>query len=169
MLCAIRLDHRSVITCASIGSTVISMRCLYCGKPLPKRKALTGGGEFCSDVHRHNYQEEYNKLALLKIAGFPVGQPQEPSMDSPVVQPQPGVPKRIPEKRLRRVDWALESVALLGMAQGRRAEFLGDIEERSFSMPPVAAKIMRRRAMVSLLVLRLFELARRARQATGRS
>ena len=43
------------------------MRCLYCGKPLPLLKKLTGGGEFCSDAHRHKYQEEYNKLALSRL------------------------------------------------------------------------------------------------------
>ncbi|MGD1093764.1 MAG: hypothetical protein ABSB35_17465 [Bryobacteraceae bacterium] len=43
------------------------MRCLYCGKELALLKRLTGGGEFCSDAHRHQYQEEYNQLALNRL------------------------------------------------------------------------------------------------------
>ena len=43
------------------------MRCLYCGKELALLKRLTGGGEFCSDAHKHSYQEEYNRLALSRL------------------------------------------------------------------------------------------------------
>jgi hypothetical protein len=43
------------------------MRCLYCGKELALLKRWTGGGEFCSDAHRQQYQEEYNKLALNRL------------------------------------------------------------------------------------------------------
>ena len=43
------------------------MRCLYCGKQLALLKRLTGGGEFCSDAHKHSYQEEYNRLALSRL------------------------------------------------------------------------------------------------------
>jgi hypothetical protein len=43
------------------------MRCLYCGKELALLKRLTGGGEFCSDVHKQSYQEEYNRLALSRL------------------------------------------------------------------------------------------------------
>ena len=43
------------------------MRCLYCGKELALLKRWTGGGEFCSDVHRQRYQEEYNQLALNRL------------------------------------------------------------------------------------------------------
>src|SRR5947199_9211610 len=43
------------------------MRCLYCGKELALLKRLRGGGEFCSDVHRQQYQEEYNQLALDRL------------------------------------------------------------------------------------------------------
>src|ERR1700677_3567851 len=43
------------------------MRCLYCGKELALLKRLTGGEEFCSDAHRHQYQEQYNRLALNRL------------------------------------------------------------------------------------------------------
>jgi hypothetical protein len=40
---------------------------LYCGKELALLKRLRGGGEFCSDAHRQQYQEEYNQLALNRL------------------------------------------------------------------------------------------------------
>lgn len=43
------------------------MRCLYCGNELALFKKLTRGGEFCSEAHRHRYQEEYNRLALSRL------------------------------------------------------------------------------------------------------
>lgn len=43
------------------------MRCLYCGKELALLKRWTSGGEFCSDSHRQQYQEEYNQLALNRL------------------------------------------------------------------------------------------------------
>src|SRR5580692_8618932 len=43
------------------------MRCLYCGKELALLKRWTGGGGFCSDAHRQQYQEEYNQLALNRL------------------------------------------------------------------------------------------------------
>ena len=43
------------------------MRCLYCGKELALLKRLTGGGEFCSDTHKHSYQEEYDRLGLSRL------------------------------------------------------------------------------------------------------
>ena len=43
------------------------MRCLYCGKQLALFRRLTGGGEFCSEAHKHSYHEEYNKLALSRL------------------------------------------------------------------------------------------------------
>ena len=42
------------------------MRCLYCGKELALFKRLRGG-EFCSDVHRQQYQDEYTQLALNRL------------------------------------------------------------------------------------------------------
>src|SRR5437016_3181449 len=54
------------------------MRCLYCGKELALLKRLRGGGEFCSDAHRQQYQEEYNQLALTRLLqANPQGQPPE--------------------------------------------------------------------------------------------
>ncbi len=43
------------------------MRCLHCGKHLPLLRKLTGGGEFCSDAHRDEYHEQYNRLAVSRL------------------------------------------------------------------------------------------------------
>jgi hypothetical protein len=43
------------------------MRCLHCGKELALLKRLTGGGDFCSDAHKHLYQEEYNRIGLNRL------------------------------------------------------------------------------------------------------
>src|SRR5260370_7956450 len=42
------------------------MRCLPCGKALPLLKRLSGG-EFCSEAHRREYQQEYSELALTRL------------------------------------------------------------------------------------------------------
>lgn len=42
------------------------MQCLFCGKELPLFKRLTGG-EFCSDTHRQQYQQEFSQLALNRL------------------------------------------------------------------------------------------------------
>lgn len=52
------------------------MRCLQCGKALPLLKRWAGG-EFCSDAHRKEYQQEYTNLALRRLqqAVAPTGPP----------------------------------------------------------------------------------------------
>ncbi len=55
------------------------MRCLYCGKELALLKRWTSGGEFCSDAHRQQYQEEYNQLALNRL------------LQAKPIEPKPGV------------------------------------------------------------------------------
>ena len=47
------------------------MRCLYCGEPLSLLRKLTGKAEFCSEAHREAYQEEFNSLALQRLASQP--------------------------------------------------------------------------------------------------
>lgn len=47
------------------------MRCLYCGEPLSLLRKLTGKAEFCSDAHREAYQDEFNSLALERLAAQP--------------------------------------------------------------------------------------------------
>ena len=47
------------------------MRCLYCGEPLSLLRKLTGKAEFCSEAHRVAYQEEFNSLALQRLASQP--------------------------------------------------------------------------------------------------
>jgi hypothetical protein len=60
------------------------MRCLYCGKELALLKRWTGGGEFCSDVHRQRYQEEYNQLALNRLLqAKPPAKPEKPQVEEP--------------------------------------------------------------------------------------
>jgi hypothetical protein len=58
------------------------MRCLYCGKELALLKRWTSGGEFCSDAHRHSYQEEYNKLALNRLLQAKAAQSQAPASNA---------------------------------------------------------------------------------------
>jgi hypothetical protein len=56
------------------------MRCLYCGKGLALLKRWTGGGEFCSEAHRQQYQEEYNQLALNRLLqAKPASEPEAPA------------------------------------------------------------------------------------------
>src|ERR1022692_4026772 len=49
-----------------MADQTICMRCLHCGKVLPLLKRLSGG-EFCSDAHRRDYQQEYSQLALNRL------------------------------------------------------------------------------------------------------
>ena len=63
------------------------MRCLYCGKELALLKRWTGGGEFCSDVHRQRYQEEYNQLALNRLLqAKPPAKPEKTAPEKPVAE-----------------------------------------------------------------------------------
>ena len=43
------------------------MQCLFCGKELALLKRLRGGGEFCSEAHRKEYQDQYEQLALARL------------------------------------------------------------------------------------------------------
>ncbi len=43
------------------------MRCLFCGKELALLHRLRGGGEFCSEAHRKEYQEQYEQLGLARL------------------------------------------------------------------------------------------------------
>jgi hypothetical protein len=63
------------------------MRCLYCGKELALLKRLRGGGEFCSDAHKHSYQEEYNRLGLSRLL-----QARSRADESKGAQKQPDAP-----------------------------------------------------------------------------
>src|SRR5882672_7333382 len=59
------------------------MRCLHCGKDLPLLKRLSGG-EFCSDAHRRDYQQEFSDLALTRLLqARPSAQPTEPPTAAP--------------------------------------------------------------------------------------
>src|SRR5271154_5159736 len=66
------------------------MRCLYCGKELALLKRWTGGGEFCSDAHRQQYQEEYNQLALNRLLqAKPQAEVKPPGSKAPSSAPAP--------------------------------------------------------------------------------
>ncbi|HEY2844043.1 MAG TPA: hypothetical protein VGJ09_10345, partial [Bryobacteraceae bacterium] len=55
------------------------MRCLFCGKELALLKRLRGGGEFCSEAHRKEYQDQYEQLALARlIQAKPPAEPSAP-------------------------------------------------------------------------------------------
>src|SRR5437879_4538506 len=74
------------------------MRCLYCGKELALLKRWTGGGEFCSDAHRQQYQEEYNQLALNRLLQAKPQQPTEPERKPPpekIEDPKPVAAKPV--------------------------------------------------------------------------
>jgi hypothetical protein len=78
------------------------MRCLYCGKELALLKRWTGSGEFCSDVHRQRYQEEYNQLALNRLLqAKPPAKPDKPAPEAPPVKPVAAaeIPKAEPVKK----------------------------------------------------------------------
>jgi hypothetical protein len=66
------------------------MRCLYCGKELALLKRWTGGGEFCSDAHRQQYQDEYNQLALNRLLqAKPPSEEKSPGTPAPAAnQPE---------------------------------------------------------------------------------
>jgi len=81
------------------------MRCLYCGKELALLKRWTGGGEFCSDAHRQQYQEEYSQLALNRLlqakpeAAKPLSRPEPAPAPLPVARenaPAPAVASKAP-------------------------------------------------------------------------
>lgn len=59
------------------------MRCLYCGRELALLKRWTGGGEFCSDTHRQQYQDEYNQLALNRLLQ---AKPPLPAKPAPIAE-----------------------------------------------------------------------------------
>ena len=71
------------------------MRCLYCGKELALLKRWTGGGEFCSDAHRQQYQDEYNQLALNRLLQ---AKPQEPKPGVRPADSKPAEPKPVETK-----------------------------------------------------------------------
>ncbi len=66
------------------------MRCLYCGEPLSLLRKLTGKAEFCSEAHREAYQDEFNSLALQRLAS----QPKQSARREPV---RPSEPPRVPD------------------------------------------------------------------------
>lgn len=77
------------------------MRCLYCGKQLALLKRLTGGGEFCSDAHKHSYQEEYNRLALSRLLQAQ-SKPGEIKTHASVPAPVEGLGQPLPPGASRR-------------------------------------------------------------------
>jgi hypothetical protein len=83
------------------------MRCLYCGKELALLKRWTSGGEFCSDAHRQQYQDEYNQLALNRLLQAkpanvekkPAAESKPPAVSEEVESKRPGNPPATPAPR----------------------------------------------------------------------
>src|ERR1700683_5505393 len=110
------------------------MRCLYCGKELALLKRWTSGGEFCSDAHRQQYQEEYNQLALNRLLqakpreaksdgetkgaskttesapAKPVAQPGHAEIAAPAKTAEPATVARMAEPEPRSVSKSVERV-----------------------------------------------------------
>lgn len=91
------------------------MRCLYCGKELALLKRWTGGGEFCSDAHRQQYQDEYNQLALNRLlqAKPPAETPKEAAPKPAVSAPSPAVSEPARQEAEREPDYGGVTVAAL--------------------------------------------------------
>ena len=96
------------------------MKCLYCGEPLALTllKRFTGGGEFCSDACKTNYQVEFTQLAVGRLqqarqvrrpgAAFalPNGLPETPA-GSPVAVEEPPLPLPAAEPEIRaKANWS---------------------------------------------------------------
>lgn len=65
------------------------MQCLFCGKELALLKRLRGGGEFCSEAHRKEYQDQYEQLALARLMqAKPPAEPLSPGV--PLARPSGG-------------------------------------------------------------------------------
>ncbi|MBZ5672755.1 MAG: hypothetical protein LAP61_00775 [Acidobacteriia bacterium] len=70
------------------------MQCLFCGKELALLKRLRGGGEFCSEAHRKEYQEQYEQLALARLLqAKPPAEPASP-VRAPLNAPDPRLESR---------------------------------------------------------------------------
>ncbi len=69
------------------------MRCLFCGKELALLKRLRGGGEFCSEAHRKEYQEQYEQLALARLLQAKPADAANQSLLHPVSAPELPVPQ----------------------------------------------------------------------------
>lgn len=68
------------------------MQCLFCGKELALLKRLRGGGEFCSEAHRKEYQDQYEQLALARLMqAKPPVEPPPPDAPPPRPSANPAV------------------------------------------------------------------------------
>ena len=86
------------------------MRCLYCGKELALLKRLTKGGEFCSDAHKHSYQEEYNRLGLSRL--LQARSRADESKVAPKSAPGPAVPVAVAERSVEEIAPEIEEVVV---------------------------------------------------------
>lgn len=105
------------------------MRCLYCGKELALLKRLTGGGDFCSEVHKQSYQEEYNRLALSRLLQAQKKKQQQSSENAapPALETTVAVQERISNDSSNQTEEA-PAVALVPAASGSHAEPVPPIE-----------------------------------------
>jgi hypothetical protein len=112
------------------------MRCLYCGKELALLKRWTGGGEFCSEGHRQQYQEEYNQLALNRLL-----QAKPPILTAEETAPPPApasvAPQAAPSRgAAARADKQLPAAPLDAIAAAKAPARMED--PRRGAPPPIA-------------------------------
>jgi hypothetical protein len=113
------------------------MRCLYCGKELALLKRLTKGGEFCSDAHKHSYQEEYNRLGLSRLL-----QARSRADESKVAQKPPvgpAAPVAVAERSGEEIAPEVEEVVAQVQEVAMQTEEVA-VQEVAPPPPPVASR-----------------------------
>jgi hypothetical protein len=115
------------------------MRCLYCGKELALLKRLRGGGEFCSDAHRQQYQEEYNQLALNRLLQAKPAT-EESAPETPQAAPPAASSKVVEESN--RLD-ASRRAGTLGLLDPEPMPAAVHASERRVAEPVIAAPVAR--------------------------
>ncbi|MGH7866170.1 MAG: hypothetical protein ACREP9_00735, partial [Candidatus Dormibacteraceae bacterium] len=98
------------------------MQCLFCGKELALLKRLRGGGEFCSEAHRKEYQEQYEQLALARLlqakppaeppssARVPLDRPSPELTNAPDPRLESSYERDSPYEDVQAPDWAERQV-----------------------------------------------------------
>lgn len=117
------------------------MRCLYCGRELALLKRWTGGGEFCSDAHRQQYQDEYNQLALNRLLQakppIPTAEETAPPPPTPAIAALQPAPSRGPAPR---TDKQLPAAPLDAIATAKTAPRIAD--PAPAPPEPIAARVV---------------------------
>src|SRR3984893_13653448 len=109
------------------------MRCLYCGKEPALLKRLTKGGEFCSDAHKHSYQEEYNRLGLSRL--LQARSRADESKVAPKSAPGPAVPVAVAERSVEEIAPEIEEVVVQAQEGAMQPEEVA-VQEEEAALPP---------------------------------